>query len=680
MITDFRLSDDLGAFLLRAVGATADERFATAHEMRAALEKVESMYAPAEPPRPLPGELPITLSPEERGRKNYNPYVTRLLTLYSQARRTNAGTRGLDEIARFTYVATELDLRLIPAILGGQFRLVIVTGNAGDGKTAFVERLEAEFERHHAGVQPLPSGNGSRWVFDGVTYETNRDGSQDEGDRSNDEVLARFFEPFRGSSLPGPDIAEARIVAINEGRLLDFLVHGPAAERFTGLRRFVHGALNGGEEPKGMLLVNLNLRAVTAGGANSLVHQQMKRLLRSEIWRPCEECEHKARCPIKHNADTLRDQASGPAVQERIRRLFEIAHLRRRAHITMRDLRSALSYLLLRDKSCDDVAKLLSRTDRELPLDLAALYYPNAFADPGAAPGEGDGERAVDRLVRRLREADVGLVNSPGLDRRLDHDPATAVPWMTFEGRSDHAEQVMRAVFRDAPELGSTARPEEVFAARRRGIAMFRRWAYFERRDGGWKEMLPYRSLDDLQELVATKAGEGLAAACEKLRDRVVEAVSRAEGLRDAELRRRYLALRVTRSAGVPLRSFRLFPKEDFELEIARPPSAGNYLEHAPDAVELVAKGGAARLRISLDLLEMLEMIRAGYRPTTADLQGLFVNLLIFRNELLTRTFDRVLVTENDQEFFEISARASAAGISLSLSKRLPEHGEGQSS
>ncbi len=681
IVTECRVSDSLATFLLRAVGATAAERYGSAKEMRAALEAVPSMVAPASLPPVPPGQYPgITVPPEEARRENYNPYVTRLLTLYSQARRTNAGTRGLDEIAQLTYVRTRLDDNLGPAIMGGGLRLVIVTGNAGDGKTAFVQRVESAFRKAGAPIEVLPSGNGSRWEFQGVWFETNYDGSQDEGDRTNDDVLARFFEPFRGSALSGLHGDECRIVAINEGRLLDFLSHGPMAAELTGLKGFVLETLAGGAQPEGALLVNLNLRAVTAGGAESLVERQLKEMLRGEIWAPCEGCAHEARCPIKHNADTLRDAASGAAVQERIRRLFEIAHLRRRAHITMRDLRSALSYLLLRDKGCDDVAELLSRDDEELSEDLAILYYPNAFAEPAAAAARGGDpadERAVDRLVRRLREADVGLVNAPALDRRLDHDPSAAVPWMTFEARAGHGLSVMKAVFRDTPRPGAELPVEDVFRARRRTIAMFRRWAYFERRDDGWRDMLPYRSLGVLERLVEATEPASRAAACQVLRDEVVEAVSRAEGLRDTELRTKYLALRVTRSADAPLRSFRLFPREDFRIELARPPAVGDYLEHAPDAVELVAEGDAARLRISLDLLEMLELIRAGYRPTTGDLQGLFVNLLIFRNELLTRTFDRVLVTEDDHEFYEISAQGAPSGISLVLQKRLAEGGEG---
>jgi len=44
--------------------------------------------------------------------------------LYSQARKDNSGTRGLDEVARLTYVETRLDRYLRPAILDGQYRLV----------------------------------------------------------------------------------------------------------------------------------------------------------------------------------------------------------------------------------------------------------------------------------------------------------------------------------------------------------------------------------------------------------------------------------------------------------------------------------------------------------------------------------------------------------------------------
>src|SRR5207249_1680858 len=156
-------------------------------------------------------------------------------------------------------------------------------------------------------------------------------------------------------------------------------------------------------------------------------------------------------------------------------------------HVTMRDVRSALSFLLLRDQTCDDVARLLSRQDAQVTEDLARLYYPNAFADldgdaepatrgvNSAVPVE---ERAVDRLVRRLRESDVGLVNSPVLDRRLDHDPKAAVPWMTFEGRSDDAWRVMLALTQNTPAPGDDVPVETLLDRRRKLQSMWRRWGF----------------------------------------------------------------------------------------------------------------------------------------------------------------------------------------------------------
>ncbi len=668
-----RLSNELASFLFKTVQPAAADRFRTAHEMRAAFASLDAMFSPVSQRAVPTGRFPgITVPPDEAAKPDYNPYVTRLLTLYSQARRSNSGTRGLDEIARLTYVKTKLDTKLAPAIASGNYRLVIVTGNAGDGKTAFLQQVETLFTQNGATVERLASGNGSRWEFQGVRYETNYDGSQDEGDRSNDKVLARFLAPFEGASLAGEDGNEARLIAINEGRLLDFLSHGGNDDRFAGLRHYVLTALGGSDGHPRVLLVNLNLRAVTAGGADSLVERQLVAMLKPEMWAACEECKSKAKCPIKYNVDTLSDRSSGLAVRERVRRLYELVHLRRRAHVTMRDLRSSLSYLLLRDQGCEDIAQLLQRDDAAVTRDLAALYYPNAFAaaDDGAADSATD-ERAVDRLVRRLREADVGLVNSPMLDRRLAHDPSVAVPWMTFEARSDEPRRVMTALTQNAPAPGDPVELEVLLASRRHLQGLWRRWSYFERRDEGWRQMVPYRSAPLLERIVSPRDAADKDLAMQELRNKVVDAITLSEGLRNRDIRERYLALKITRVKDARLRSYRLFPKGSFSIRVDNAPGVEEFIEYAPDAVELVAQRGkgAARLRVSLDLLEMLELVGSGYRPTTADLQGLFVNLLIFRNELLATTFDEVLISTDDQEFFKISAHGQPDGIRLVLEK-----------
>ena len=68
-----------------------------------------------------------------------NPCVEQFLTIYSQSELSTGGTRGYDPS---TYVETKLDRNLIPRIFNPITKLVILTGNAGDGKTAFIQHVE----------------------------------------------------------------------------------------------------------------------------------------------------------------------------------------------------------------------------------------------------------------------------------------------------------------------------------------------------------------------------------------------------------------------------------------------------------------------------------------------------------------------------------------------------------
>ena len=55
-----------------------------------------------------------------------------------------------------------------------------------------------------------------------MSFESNYDGSQDEDERANNEVLESFFQPFEDISNYN-QASEGRIIAINEGRLVEFL-------------------------------------------------------------------------------------------------------------------------------------------------------------------------------------------------------------------------------------------------------------------------------------------------------------------------------------------------------------------------------------------------------------------------------------------------------------------------
>ena len=644
------------SLLLRAISFDPAVRYHSARQFHADLEALGGRYV--QPARPSGAQFD-DLWGEGPPPPNTNPFVTHLLTLYSQARHNNSGTRGLAPIARHTYVETRLDHRLQPAALNGRYRLIIITGNAGDGKTAFIQNLERQVE-NEGGVVARPTTNSSRFTYRGIHFTTNYDGSQDEGaDRLNGAVLSEFFAPFADD--PAPTAPQTtHIIAINKGRLLDFFLDQAQTTLFSRLAAIVnsffdptnHAESDPAESamPNWLTIIDLNYRSVVAidpeRDGHSIFDRQLDALLQPVLWAPCGNCALRARCFIKHNADTLADPVSGPTVRTRLGALFEIVHLRRKLHITMRDMRSALSWLLARDHDCADVAALLAQ--EPTADDHARLLYYNAFADDDA-PGEG---RSDDRLVRLLRQIDPAQVSNPADDRAL-HSGGQPGGRLAFEERSAWPAQLLEA---SDPRQGDPA--PEAPAQQRRRHAMLRRRAFYERRDNGWRHMLPYRALRDFQAAVADLGGN-----TEAVRQTLAQGISRAEGTTDKVLSAQNVCLRASHAEKARVRSFRLFPVEEFALRLPLNPN-GQYLEYAPDQILFrheppdatlrTSSARPAQLAVSLDVLELLTLIADGHRPSPDDAEGVYVNLTIFKNALAHLPYRRALLTRDNRDFYEV--------------------------
>lgn len=662
------LSERLTGLLLRAVSCDPTIHYHSARRFRQDLLDLEEDYLQAPPPHAKP--MGLELSAEEHGLANYNPYVTRLLKLYSQARRDNSGTRGLDEIARLTYVHTRLDRVLQPSILDGSYRLVIITGNAGDGKTAFIQNLEKAVEAQGSRVEH-PTPNSSRFRYHGLEFVANYDGSQDEGaERTNDQVLSEFFNAFDDAHYARVNRdTPVHLIAINEGRLVDFFSSlwtaghddSAATQHFQKLGACIQAYFertNGASGlPEWLLIVDLNQRSVISSDpqeeGTSILDRQLQALLRSELWQPCQDCALKSRCFIKYNVDTLTDPVSGAAVRERLRALFEIVHLRRQLHITMRDLRSALSWMLLHDHTCQDVASLLA--SNASPAEHLQRLYFNAYGQEGA-PNAGQGE---DRLVRLLRQIDPAEVANPGMDRTLHFRGPEGLPMLVFDNRSSLADEWLE-------EWSPQSHSPVVHLQKH---AFLRRLAFFERRDGGWRSMLPYRHWERFENIVQQRD-----EALDGLKSEVGRGFSFVEGARHKHLQT-YICIRAGQTVKAHLRSFRLFPLTDFEIEIPQFQES-RYLEHTTDhfsfihnpqdASLLIEGAQKAALSVSLDLLELLEEINNGYVPSPDDISGIFINLLTFKNALAHLPYNRVLLTRDDRHYYELTQTANA-GLRLQV-------------
>ncbi|MEV7646881.1 protein kinase [Arthrobacter sp. NPDC089319] len=616
----------------KAIAPDRGSRFTSAEEFLTAL------LAADEEPKPKPTKpaihSPVVANDDADTSSEHNTFVAYLQTLYSQSRRSNRGTRGMDDANLRVYVPTALDLALTPAVLAGRHSLVIVTGNAGDGKTAFLESLAAT-ARDRGATFASERANGADFQLGGRHFHTNHDGSQDEDGVVSDDVLSKFFAPFAGADGVGELTGETRLIAVNEGRLVDFLSHH--SEQFAALTRIVEAGLRGEDGAPGpVAVVNLNLRDVTVrqtetltgkGSRDSILEQMLDSMVRPDFWASCKGCALVEGCYARQNAATIAHPVVGPQVKERLRRIYEVAQLRGSLHITLRDLRSALAYTLTSGRDCAEIHDLYKA---QQPAPILDSHYFNAYRG-------GDAATERDRLLIQLRHVDVARPPQPVLDRRLANEGLLEHYLVSATDRVTPERDLLRTLH--AKASGADAGPDEVIGF----LSGARRLSYFEMRDPGEAiKMLPYASVQSFLELL-----DGKRAVPTEL---FLKALNRSEGVVSADLTSGGLVIRVRSVVRGTIRSLRRFPGEGFKAGRIGT-DVHPYLETRPTALRLTytdpdhAGIPPAELRIGLDLFELIERFSRGYQASNDDDQGYALALTVFKNQLAVVPYRAVMLT-----------------------------------
>ncbi|MGR5433205.1 methylation-associated defense system protein kinase MAD6 [Vibrio owensii] len=642
------ISPDFSSLLLKAISPKRTDRYASCSELLDDLNKIKQA-------RRVKGDESSSGSWSAlggRGGNNVNPYVDHLLSLYSQSQHSNAGTRGLDAFAEKLYVDTVLDRELLPAVLNGDFKLVLITGNAGDGKTAFLQMLETEASKRQAQFS-APLSNGREFKLGQRKFLTNYDGSQDEGERDNQIVLDRFFSPFAGHNGEHWPSSETRLIAINEGRLIDYLT--TEKESFGRLNQIVRQSLQSGETIDGVVVVNLNQRSVTAESfenEGSILRRLVTRMTHEKLWQPCESCVLKEKCYAYHNAKTFQDEIAGPKVVERLETIYDLYQLRDRQHITLRDLRSALAFMLVGTRNCGQIHDLYESGNR---IAIIQSYYYNSWL--------GGDEQNRDRLLSQLKALDISLTPDPKLDRSLGFvAPAQSQGNFGFESRGHYDLEVLDKLFGDLPRDYNGKATHHRFEAHKRFVAMAKRRHFFESRSDYWQKMMPYSSANSMISLLKKQSSldEALSA--------VIHAINRGEGLTDATKLGENLALQVRQVDKGTVRSYRLFSNQLFSLSVRHPGDKNKFVESQPQGLTLEYQGttgNQAELMINLDVYEMLMRLNKGYKPSVEEIQGYYLNLSIFKNLLSSEPYQEVMLTTTGHDFYRV-ARSEDGRLTMS--------------
>lgn len=651
-LPDCPVSNSLAELLLKAVAPDPKNRFQTPAEMIAAVEATDWTRQQA---HITSRELfdAIFIFEDVKNKPNYNPYLTRLLTLYSQSTRTNVGTRGFDDLAQATYVETLLDRKLTDEILSGKHQLIIISGNAGDGKTAFIQKFESNLRDSPDTLQFTSYPNGASFLHKGIRYVTNYDGSQDEGKTDNDDVLLTFFRPFMGKT-PASKQPLVHIIALNEGRLLDFLHHHSTEFSFLN-SRLIEMFEQKARESDGLLLVNLNMRSVVLDNATglSIFDHMIERFTSPELWERCGACNLKDRCYVKFNVDSIRDINYGQQIKDRLESLFRIAHFRHRLHITIRDLRSALSYLLFGSLDCDDIHALEADVTRRADY-LSRFYFNSLFPLPGEGP-----DPSIDRTVSLLSEVDPGMVTNPVLDGKLAMEPSNDDIWSfpPFDRRAPADAPLLQVLFDAVKERRNDLIAQQSddtawknFMEQYTEVHIFlRRKFFFERTDKEWMDMLPYRTYQQFYTLMTEPTSDLL----QRTREDLVLAITASEVLDAGHIGNGDLVLRTSQDRYATVKGFRRFDQAKFSCTIADPGDMRRLLEHLPSTLLLSYESGVS-LEVDLDLFEMLHRVMDGFRPSTNELQGSYVNLLIFKRQLANEPYREIVLRSDDGIYHRI--------------------------
>jgi hypothetical protein len=278
-------------------------------------------------------------------------------------------------------IGTQLGQHAIQWALNGQPGALILTGNAGTGKTAVAEAY------CRAVGAPLPDADGLREVATGRQVVKDLSGLPDREARA--DALAAALEIGVKQTL----------VCANEGVLrdaLDDLGISEVAEALEDALR--QGAARAGH----VTIVNVNRQRPTA---DRLWGQLVDYVAREELWSGCQDCPFDTGgCPMRSNAEQLRTAT----VREQLRTLVRLGT--GEAVPTLREVLAILSWAIVGGETCGRV--------KDQNRDLGQTAFTASTGYFARVLGGGLNADAVERspLLAGIRRSGLGDVSDLEVD------------------------------------------------------------------------------------------------------------------------------------------------------------------------------------------------------------------------------------------------------------------------
>ncbi len=321
-----------------------------------------------------------------------NAFVDFINQFYSQNPSQNAGydelsVRKLDEIPlKIT--------KLVDDVARGTVNIVIFTGNAGDGKTHLCSQLFKSLTG-----EDLPN----KKIYRAKT----KIGKKLHIVKDASEVPLEELEPFiremeQQLSPNNTKNNDIYILAGNEGKLSGIF----SKNKFPMLQQLLDNALSSTYDDRkketdatrlqsNARMINFNWRSLAEKNAFFSI---LNAFSNSKNWEPvCEKCTHCADCPIYFNAQSLRFEKTSESL-----RIFFKFFQYLNGHFTMRELFSAIAYIITGGLHCRDIAG--TAQEKKQPF---YLLYNNIFSRHRLDDEENIAPQ--DRILKELRKYDAAF-------------------------------------------------------------------------------------------------------------------------------------------------------------------------------------------------------------------------------------------------------------------------------
>ncbi|MGC8799941.1 MAG: hypothetical protein ACP5UR_06825 [Chloroflexus sp.] len=363
---------------------------------------------------------------------------------------------------------------------------VILTGNAGDGKTYLCRQI----------VNVLRGKEPEQWevlIDQPIEYNTMRffivKDLSELSEEKGKEILQRLSQTLQTS-----DLRDRYLIAANEGRLRD-LISTIAGHK--ELKEAVQTQLDQGPAYHQSLIV-LNLNRVAT---STFVPAALAWMTNQRNWQDCDECPVREKCPIRFNVTRLTAQS----VQQRIKMLYELLE-RSNEHVTIRDMLVHLAYTISGGFDCSQVQQQVQEREDMYMSRLA--YYENIF-------GRDDDVsfRQKSHVARLLHRFNIGSQSIFAIDEFI------------INGGETIAEQQHQAIFGETVDLhfkafhqARWAYTEGIESERDQALLQWlphcRRKLFFERNHPDDQQLLPFRYFSIYQRLLDQRQGthEGIVS------------------------------------------------------------------------------------------------------------------------------------------------------------------------